>query len=296
MEEASQSTTSVHYLAYVKRDEEANSTLFEDDARRDELASLFQDPFSDATKFPFEGDTQVLADGACYEVSLSQHGIEAMERQYITSTLQIDSLSEYDISTEGGKDISVVYAFDGKKLVFKRVPKSRHLRDSKIVSIGDEGAVISSSTHVFSFDDKVDAVYHVGTKKLYFADFQAAKHVFGTLEIYYRGATQNEVDEWLDPGVFDIDSSFDTFAISTPNRKRMRLATDELQIDLADEETLIRIRAYAAQHAPKMLFINNKFNVKKNADITEALRIITGAYYQNEITGELMVANTPKRA
>ena len=96
--------------------------------------------------------------------------------------------------------------------------------------------------------------------------------------------------------MFDIDSSFDTFAISTPNRKRMRLATDELQIDLADEETLIRIRAYAAQHAPKMLFINNKFNVKKNADITEALRIITGAYYQNEITGELMVANTPKRA
>ena len=76
----------------------------------------------------------------------------------------------------------------------------------------------------------------------------------------------------------------------------MLYASEELKINLTDPETIGRISAYAVKHAPKMLFINGKFNIKKNAHITEALRLITGAYYQNEITGDLMVANTPKKA
>ena len=139
-------------------------------------------------------------------------------------------------------------------------------------------------------------VFITKTRKFYFRDFQTAKHIFGPLEVYYRSATQNEVDEWLDPSIFDIDSSFDTFAISTPNRKKMIYASQELKIDLTDPETVGRISAYAGKHAQKMLFINGKFNIKKNADITESLRLITGSYYQNEITGDLMVANSPKKA
>ncbi|MEO5690910.1 MAG: hypothetical protein ABIQ64_01865, partial [Candidatus Saccharimonadales bacterium] len=113
---------------------------------------------------------------------------------------------------------------------------------------------------------------------------------------YYRSATQNEVDEWLDPSLFDIDSQFDTFAVSVPNRKKMLFATEELKIDLSDAETVERISNSAALHAPKMLFINGKFNIKKNSDITEALTVITGAYYQNSITGDLMIAGSSKKA
>lgn len=284
-------------LAYVKRAEDSNTILFSDDEKKEELLKLFKDPYLEMEKVHFDGKTP-LDDGECYEVNLSQNGQELIERQYVTTMGEASGLSDYEPtgSDEETSDvIRVIYAFAGKKLIFKRTPKSQQLRDSKIISMDGEPRV-TGMVNVLAIDERVDAVYNVLTHKFYFTDFQAAKHVFGPLEVYYRSATQDEVDEWLDPGIFDIDSSFDTFSISTPNRKKMILASQELKIDLTDAETIGRISAYAGRHAPKMLFINGKFNIKKNGDITEALRLITGSYYQNEITGDLMVANTPKKA
>lgn len=284
-------------LAYVKRAEDSNTILFADDEKKEELLKLFKDPYLEMEKVHFDGKT-LLDDNECYEVNLSQNGQELIERQFVTVMSEVSGLSDYEPTAsdeETSDNIRVIYAFNGKKLIFKRTPKSRQLRDSTIISMDGEPHV-SGMLNVLALDERVDAVYNVVTHKFYFADFQAAKHVFGPLEVYYRSATQDEVDEWLDPGIFDIDSSFDTFSISTPNRKKMILASQELKIDLADTETIGRIAAYAGRYAPKMLFVNGKFNIKKNADITEALRLITGSYYQNEITGDVMVAHTPRKA
>lgn len=284
-------------LAYVKRGEDPNTILFSDDARKQDILKLFNDPYAGMEKIRFDGKTPV-DEGECYEVNLSQNGQEMLERQYITSMGEVSSLSDYEPTgsdEETNDTIRVIYKFDGKKLVFKRIPKNQQLRDSMIIRMDGEPTA-TDMVNVLAIDERVDAVYNVITHQFYFADFQAAKHVFGPLEVYYRSATQDEVDEWLDPSVFDIDSSFDTFAISTPNRKKMTYASEQLGIDLANPETLGRIAAYAGKHAPKMLFINCKFNIKKNADLTEALRLISGSYYENEITGMLMVANTPKKA
>lgn len=284
-------------LAYVKRGEDPNTILFSDDARKQDILKLFKDPYTSMEKIRFDGKTPV-DEGECYEVNLSQNGQEMIERQYITSMGEVSSLSDYEPTgsdEETNDTIRVIYKFDGKKLVFKRIPKNQQLRDSMIIRMDGEPTA-TDMVNVLAIDERVDAVYNVVTHQFYFADFQAAKHVFGPLEVYYRSATQDEVDEWLDPSVFDIDSSFDTFAISTPNRKKMTYASEQLGIDLANPETLGRIAAYAGKHAPKMLFINGKFNIKKNADLTEALRLISGSYYENEITGMLMVANTPKKA
>ncbi len=286
------------YIAYVKREDDSNTLMFADDPKRDELAILFKDPYTGRTKMPFDGDMSPLDDDACYEVTLSQNSVEAMESQYVTLSAQVGGLSDYEpaLGDEGGlQPIRVIYSFDGQKLVFKRIPGSKRINENRIISVDGEPR-ITDTTSVIAIDDTVDAVYHVPSKKFYFTDFQAAKHVFGTLEVYYRSATQNEVDEWLDEGMFDIDSQFDTFAISTPNRKRIALARDELKIDITDAEIKERILSYAGLHAPRMLVVNGKFNIKKNSDLTEALRFITGAYYRNEITGDLMVAGTPKKA
>lgn len=298
MEEQTQNTKPVVLLAYVKRADEPNSIIFADDAKRDEILKLFKDPYAKMEKVPFDGQVMSIDDGECFEVPLSQNSQEVMEAQFVTSMTQISGLSDYEptVDDEGASEpIKVIYSFDGKKLVFKRTPRSRQLQDSKIIRIDGEPQV-TDMVNVMAIDEKVDAVYNTETKKFYFTNFQAAKHVFGTLEVYYRSATQNDVDEWLDESMFDVDSSFDTFSISTPNRKKMLVASNELGIDFSDEETRQRIASYAGQFAPRMLFINGKFNIKKNADITEALRIVTGAYYKNEITGDLMIANTPKKA
>lgn len=284
-------------LAYVKRPEDQNTILFSNDPKKQDILKLFRDPYISAEKVRFDGKTP-LDEGECYEVSLSQNGQEMIERQYITSMGEISSLSDYEPTgsdEETNDTVRVIYAFDGKKLVFKHVPKKQQLHDSMIINLDGEPAA-TEMVNVLAIDERIDAVYNATTHKFYFTDFQAAKHIFGPLEVYYRSATQDEVDEWLDPGIFDIDSSFDTFGISTPNRKKMSYASEQLGIDLTNPEIVGRIAAYAGKHAQKMLFINGKFNIKKNADLTEALRLISGSYYENAITGVLMVANTPKKA
>lgn len=281
-------------IAYIKNSDEPNTLLFADDAKRDEVLTLFVDPHLDMKKIAYDGKS-ALANDECYEVSLSQNSREAIDSQFVTLWSQVSGLSDYDPADHDGTAMRAMYSFDGKKLIFKRISKSQQLHDSKIISLDGE-PTITPLINVMAIDDKVDAVYDTQTHKFYFTDFQAAKAVFGTLEVYYRSATQNEVDEWLDPSLFDIDSQFDTFAISVPNRKKMMFATEELKIDLTDAETVERISSSAALHAPKMLFINGKFNIKKNADITEALTVITGSYYQNSITGDLMIAGSSKKA
>ncbi len=281
-------------IAYTKTSDEPNTLMFADDAKRDEVLTLFTDPHTEMTKVPYDGKTPLSGD-ECYEVKLSQNSVEAIDGQFVTLWSQVSGLSDYDPNDHEGNSLRAIYSFDGNKLIFKRVAKSQQLHDSKIISLDGEPTV-TPLINVMAIDDKVDAVYDTRTRKFTFTDFQAAKAVFGTLEVYYRSATQNEVDEWLDPSLFDIDSQFDTFAISVPNRKKMLFATQELKIDLTDTETVERISASAALHAPKMLFINNKFNIKKNSDITEALTVITGAYYQNAITGDLMIAGSSKKA
>lgn len=280
-------------IAYTKNSDEPNALLFADDAKRDEVLTLFVDPYVEMKKVAYDGKS-ALATDECFEVSLSQNSREAIDSQFVTLWSQVSGLSDYD-PADHVSAIKAIYSFDGKKLIFKRVSKSQQLHDSKIISLDGEPTV-TPLINVMAVDERVDAVYDTRTHKFHFTDFQAAKHVFGTLEVYYRSATQNEVDEWLDPSLFDIDSQFDTFAISVPNRKKMLFATEELKIDITDSETVDRISASAALHAPKMLFINGKFNIKKNSDITEALTVITGSYYQNAITGDLMIAGSSKKA
>jgi hypothetical protein len=292
-DQPAESTAQTVIFAYTKSADEPNTVLFADDPKRDEILSLFVDPYQEMTKIPYDGKSLLNTD-ECFEVNLSHNSLETIDGQFVTLRSQVSGVSDYD-PEEQISPIRAMYTFDGNKLIFKRIAKSQQLRDSKIISLDGEPKV-TPNINVMAIDDKVDAVYDTRTHKFYFTDFQAAKAVFGTLEVYYRSATQNEIDEWLDPSLFDIDSSFDTFAISVPNRKKMLFASDELGVDLANEETLGRIHGYAALHAPKMLFINNKFNIKKNADITEALTIITGAYYQNAITGDLMIAGSSKKA
>ena len=119
-------------LAYVKRGEDPNTILFSDDARKQDILRLFNDPYTGMEKIRFDGKTPV-DEGECYEVNLSQNGQEMLERQYITSMGEVSSLSDYEPTgsdEETNDTIRVIYKFDGKKLIFKRIPKNQQLRDS----------------------------------------------------------------------------------------------------------------------------------------------------------------------
>ncbi len=284
-----ESGTSV-IVGYIKRPQDSNSILFADDEKKVEIEKLFKDPFTTKTKVSYDND-YVLKDDECWEVVLSEAALDALKRQYVLSLEVASELNKNKREEEGSNDIRTIYLVDEKKVLFKHVAKSKYLLGSRIISLKDEPR--TTELHdVLAIGPEVHAVYNSVTNRFYFYDFQAAKHVFGRLEVVYRSATQKDVDEWLDPGLFNVDDNFDTFSISTPNRKKMVYASRELHIDLENPIVLDRLATYAVRNGPGGLFENSKFNIRSNADVTEALRLITGAYYQNEITGDLMLAKS----
>jgi len=282
-------------IAYIKRHKDPNTILFGDGEKIDDILKLFNDPFSARKKQPYLGEAEVN-EGSCFEVSLSEGARDAMRRQYVTMQSQLESLKSYWRDGDAGLDaIRVIYSYDGTKLIFKRVRSNQILNQGHIVTLERE-AHVSDASGALAIDSEIAAVYNMQTNRFYFIDFITAKHVFGSLELYYRSATQNDVDEWLDPSLFNVDDNFDTFTISTPNRKKMAYASEELGIKLEDAELLGRLTAYAGRHSPGGLFENGKFNIRSNADVTESLRVITGAYFQNEVTGDVMIAGSAKKA
>lgn len=291
--EQTQADTSI-IVAYIKRVNEPNTILFADDANRESINDLFKDPFVNKTKLDFDVDHE-LRENECWEIALSEAAREALKRQYVLSLDAAHELKPNKQEKESSNDIRTIYRIDERKVIFKYIPRSKFLRDSTIISLGDEPRV-TEVRDVLAIGPDVHAVYNTVTNRFYFSDFQAAKHVFGRLEVVYRHATQKDVDEWLDPGLFNIDDDFDTFSISTPNRKKMEYANHELHIDLDDQTIIDRLSTYAIRNGPGGLFENSKFNIRSNADVSEALRLITGAYFQNEITGDLMIAKSAAMA
>ena len=281
-------------VAYIKRPNNPNTILFANDSNKEDIEKLFKDPFVNRKKVDYQHDHE-LKDDECWEVPLSEAAREALKRQYVLSLDGANELAENKREEEGSNEIRTIYRVDEKKVLFKYVSRSNYLRDSKIISLKDTPQ--TTELHdVLAIGPQVHAVYNTAINRFYFDDFQAAKHVFGRLEVVYRTATQKDVDEWLDPGLFNVDDNFDTFGVSTPNRKKMAYAAQELNINLEDAELVGRLTGYAVRHAPGGLFENGKFNIRSNADVTEALRLITGAYYQNEVTGDRMVAKSAVKA
>lgn len=281
-------------VAYIKRPKDSNTLLFTDDARQDDVEKLFKDPFASKKKVDYDNN-HVLADDECWEVPLSEGARDALKRQYVLSLDEARDLNENAREDDSTNDIKTIYKVDEKKVIFKHISKSNYLRGGQVVSLQSKPKT-TEMQDVLMISPEVHAVYNTQTNRFYFSDFQKAKHVFGRLEVVYRSATQNDVDEWLDPSVFNVDDDFDTFSISTPNRKKMAYASQELGINLEDAELLGRLSKYAVRHGKGGLFENGKFNIHTNADVTEALRIITGAYYENEITGDVMIASSAKKA
>lgn len=287
---SSQSSDDSVIVAYIKRPNDPNTILFADDINRSKVEVLFKDPFATKKKVDFVSGYELDHD-ECFEVPLSEAGRDALERQYVLAFEVAGELPANKYEDEGSNDIRTIYQVKDDKVVFKSISKSSYLRGGSIINLKDEPST-ADLHEVLMIGPEVHAVYNMKTNRFYFDNFQAAKRVYGRLEVVYRSATQNEVDEWLDTSVFNIDDNFDTFSISTPNRKKMAYATNELGIDFEDADLVGRLQAYAGKHSRGALFENGKFNIYTNADVTEALRIITGAYYQNEITGDLMVAKT----
>ena len=280
-------------IAHIDRKEDKNAILFADNSKLDKVKPLFHDPFTSLTKKKYDNEHN-LSDDECWEAGLSDEQFEQLKHLY-----ELDEDSTGDMNKnklyQTNDSIRALYMVEGDSVRFKRIFKQQLLRDSTVFNLDGEPK-LSDMHNVLAIDEKVHAVVNTSAKKILFKDYRIATQLFSCLTSLYREATQTETDNLMSADIFALDEKFPTSKIGQTNRKKIAYAIEELKIDLNDESIKVRIEAEAQKYAPEKLYVDGKFNLTKNVDVTHALRIITGAYYKNPITDDEMIAKVASKA
>lgn len=280
-------------IAHIDRKEDKNAILFADNSKLDKVKPLFHDPFTSLTKKKYDNEHN-LSDDECWEAGLSDEQFEQLKCLY-----ELDEDSTGDMNKnklyQTNDSIRALYMVEGDSVRFKRIFKQQLLRDSTVFNLDGEPK-LSDMHNVLAIDEKVHAVVNTSAKKILFKDYRIATQLFSCLTSLYREATQTETDNLMSADIFALDEKFPTSKIGQTNRKKIAYAIEELKIDLNDESIKVRIEAEAQKYAPEGLYVDGKFNLTKNVDVTHALRIITGAYYKNPITDDEMIAKVASKA
>lgn len=276
-------------LAHIKRKEDPNVILFATDPKQQEIVQLFANQFSECEAIEYDNEHE-LAEDECWVADLSDTQFDAVASRYV---LNLNSTADLNHSKVKATDdnIRAIYLVEDNAATFKRIYKNQYLQDSSILSMDGEPK-ITDIHNVLAINDRIDAIIDIEAKRLTFKNYNAAKLLFPELIDFYRSATQEEVDQWFDTPMFELDQNFSKHMVGATNRKKIAFALKELEIALTDATTAEKVKEHAVQNAPAALFENGTFKLASNKDISEMLKIVTGAYYKNPITDDRMLAKT----
>ena len=277
--------------AKLKRDENPNVILFNEDQVDEKLNHLFAPPgLKNSIEYDCYGP-QSLND-EIFHVDLSNDQWLKIQDVYET-----DNERAANLNSSGYLDqyvnIDVIYRVTHGAISFKKIRPSQIASQQGSLEWGDRPVFEAPSEKVL-IDPPVDLYIDKSEKRAYFKSFRNASRIARVLNDFYEETTQQHAEEALAFDVFNI-AEFDVADVSPRNRKRLARIKGDLDIDLADASTVTRINEYADKYERVDVFENSRIKICSNAELTEALDVISGSFYKNEITYDVMKATSTKK-
>jgi hypothetical protein len=277
--------------AKLKRDEIPNVILFNEDQVDDKLSHLFTPPgLKNSIEYDCYGP-QSLNDEILH-VDLSND-----QWQKIKDVYETDNSRAANVDNSGYGDqyanIDVIYRVTSDAVSFKKIRPSQLALQQGSLEWGDRPVFEAPSEKVL-IDPPVDLYINKASKRAYFKSFGAASRIASVLKEFFDDTTQQHAEEALAFDLFNI-SEFDVADVSPRNRKRLARIKGDFDIDLDDSITITRINEYADKYERTDVFENKRIKICSNAELTEALDVISGAFYTNEVTDDVMKATTTRK-
>jgi len=277
--------------AKLKREESPNVILFNEDQVDAQLSHLFTPPgLKNSIEYDCYGP-QTLND-EIFHVDLSNDQWQKIKDVYAT-----DNGSASNLENSGYADqyacIDVVYRVTNEAISFKNIRPSQIALQIGSLEWGDRPVFEAPSEKVL-IDPSVDLYISKSSKRAYFKSFRTAARIARVLNDFYEETTQQHAEEALAFDVFNI-AEFDVADVSPKNRKRLARIKGDLDIDLDDSVTVTRINEYADKYERKDVFENKRIKICSNAELTEALDVISGSFYTNEVTNDVMKATSTRK-
>lgn len=277
--------------AKLKQDENPNVILFKDEQIGDELNKLFTPPgLKNSIEYDCYGP-QSLND-EIFHVDLSHEQWLKIADIYETNNDRSHQVASSGYA-EQYTNIDIIYRVTADAISFKKIRPSQIALQLGYVQWGDKPVFEEPSEKVL-IDPLVDLYIKKSSRRAYFKSFRTASCVARVLKDFYQETTLQHAEDALAFDIFNI-AEFDVVDVSPKNRKRLARIKGDFNIDLDDSATVRRIQDYADRYERKDVFEQGRIKIHSNTELTEALDVISGAFYKNEITQDVMKATASKK-
>jgi len=277
--------------AKLKRDEIPNVILFNEDQVDEKLNKLFAPPgLKNSIEYDCYGP-QSLND-EIFHVDLTNEQWLKIQDVYETDNAKASYLTNADYADQY-TGIDIMYRVTNDSISFKNIRPSQIALQLGYMQWGKRPAFEEPSEKIL-IDPLVDLYIIKSSKRAYFKSFRTASQIARVLNEFFDDTTQQHAEEALAFDVFNI-AEFDVADVSPKNRKRLARIKGDFDIDLDDSATVTRIKDYADRYEMVDVFENGRIKICSNAELTQALDVISGVFYKNEITNDVMKATSTKK-
>jgi len=180
-----------------------------------------------------------------------------------------------------------------RDIIFNRIFDRFYIKSKTFINVDISGPKIKTETNFVEFNHSVDAFWNSVKNKLYFKKYIQIKPLFLGIEKYYRSATKEEVESFLENDFFLVSAAFNKSKLGERALHNIAIVLDSKEIDFSDVDVRKSYITYANEFKAFGVSIENgQFKVEKASDLTKILSVLQEHLYVTPITKEKRVASS----
>ena len=179
--------------------------------------------------------------------------------------------------------VVALYKTNGNELLVTKVSAGMRVESKTFIGLNAHPE-IKSYQKAIEFTGVVDA-YYDGSGKLYFRHYSKIRSLFPGIEAFYRDATAEEKNTFLEKSFFDIqDVDADTIGMRDSQKIAEILDDDRIQLD--DDTFQQDAIAYAREYAPELVTDDGKLQITDKKTLQKCLNALLDRYYTSGLFGD----------
>jgi hypothetical protein len=217
--------------------------------------------------------------------------IEAFSQTEYADRALLEDINTVDmpqLKPAQASDVRFLCIVQGSYRIYQRVPASNIIR-KKFIEISGQFS-IEEDKKIIILNDRPDAIHDVASDVLYFTDFSKLKAFFPKIEELYREATDIEVKEFLENEIVNIFGDFNVDNVSKPNRKRIALLKDKLNVFTPQQ--IEHLMQDFSNYVTTVVVENGAFRISSDDDLKLAIYCMEERFYTTPVTAKKRLANS----
>lgn len=205
-----------------------------------------------------------------------------------------DSKDYDDLTKSQFSKIAYILAVQDGDFYFQTVTPSLFIK-RKTIAFG-EASMVEENKGRLVINTFPDAVYRKASDTLLFRELSTISSIFRGIDILYKEATKEEVNDFLSESFIGLSADYDAEKVSKPNRKRIALAMNTLATmpPGARKDMLGYINAYCEK---RLTFDKNAgtFEIACDEELKFLLYGIEQRFYTTPFGQERRLANSVQK-